>query len=66
MSDLRIKPNKDNGDWPRKFNGKEKPWTDTVSANSDVFQLQLMDIFNPAKIRDWLKKDNQHHNTKKE
>ena len=56
----------DNGDWPKKFNGKEKPWTNTVSADSNVFHLQLMDIFNPSKIRDWLKKDNQHHNKKKE
>ena len=66
MSQLQVKTNIENGDLSKKFNGKEKPWTDTVSANSDVFQLQLMDIFNPAKIRDWLKKDNQHRNTKKE
>ena len=58
MSDLRIKPNTDNGDLPKKFDGKEKPWTDTVSANSDEFRLQLMDIFNPIKLRDWFEKDN--------
>jgi len=58
MSDLRIKPNTDNGDLPNKLDGKKKPWTDTVSADSDEFRVQLMDIFNPTKLRDWLEKDN--------
>ena len=58
MSDLRVKPNTDNGDLPKKFDGKEKPWKDTVSAKSDEFRVQLMDIFNPTKLRDWFEKDN--------
>ena len=58
MSDLRIKPNTDNGDLPKKYDGQEKPWKDTVSADSDEFRVQLMDIFNPTKLRDWLEKDN--------
>ena len=58
MSDLRIKPNQDNGDLPKKFDSKEKPWKDTVSAKSDEFRLQLRDIFNPTVLRDWLEKDN--------
>ena len=62
MSDLRVKPNTDNGDLPKKFDGKEKPWKDTVSADSDEFRVQLMDIFNPTKLRDWLEKNNGQEN----
>ena len=87
MSDLRIKPNTDNGDLPKKFDGhgveklhkvidrkikiledsnklqdelseKLKPWKDTVSAKSDEFRVQLMDIFNPTVLREKLEKDN--------
>ena len=54
MSDLRVKPNKDNGDLPKKL----KPWKDTVSAKSDEFRLQLRDIFNPTLLREKLEKDN--------
>ena len=58
MSDLRVKPNQDNGDLPKKFDGGKKHWKDTVSAKSDEFRLQLRDIFNPTVLRDWLEKDN--------
>ena len=51
MSDLRIKPNTDNGD----LDGKEN-WTDNVSADSDEFRIQLADIFKPAKFRKWFEK----------
>ena len=46
MSDLRIKPNTDNGD----LDGQEN-WTDNVSADSDEFRIQLADIFEPTKLR---------------
>ena len=58
MGDLRIKPNQDNGDLPKKSDGGKKPWKDTVSAKSDEFCLQLRDLFNPTKLRDWFEKDN--------
>ena len=58
MSDLRVKPNQDNGDLPQKSDGGEKPWKDTVSAKSDEFRVQLMDIFNPTVLREKLEKDN--------
>jgi len=58
MSDLRIKPNQDNGDLPKKSDGGKKHWKDTVSARSDEFRLQLRDLFNPALLREKLEKDN--------
>ena len=58
MGDLRIKPNQDNGDLPKKSDGGKKPWKDTVSAKSDEFRLQLRDIFNPTLLREKLEKDN--------
>jgi len=60
MSDLRIKSNTDNGD----LDGQEN-WTDNVSADSDEFRIQLADIFNPTKLRDWLEKDNGQENKNK-
>ena len=41
-----------------KSDGGEKPWKDTVSAKSDEFRVQLMDIFNPTLLREKLEKDN--------
>ena len=38
MSDLRVKPNQDNGDLPKKSDGGKKHWKDTVSAKSDEFR----------------------------
>ena len=58
MPDLRIKPNQDNGDLPKKSDGGKKHWQDTVSAKSDEFRLQLRDIFNPIVLREWFEKDN--------
>ena len=60
MSDLRIKPNIDNGD----LDGQEN-WTDNVSADSDEFRLQLADILwwnKLAKLRKWFEKDNGQEN----
>ena len=69
MSDLRVKPNQDNGDLPKKFDGhgveklhkvidrKIKILEDSNKLQ-DEFRLQLMDIFNPTKLREKLEKDN--------
>ena len=54
MSDLRVKPNKDNGDLPKTL----KPWKDTGAAKSDEFRLQLRDLFNPTLLREKLEKEN--------
>jgi len=61
MSDLRIKPNTDNGD----LDGQEN-WTDNVSADSDEFRIQLADIFEPTKLREWFEKVNGQENKDKE
>ena len=69
MSDLRVKPNQDNGDLPKKFDGhgveklhkvidrKIKILEDSNKLQ-DEFRLQLMDIFNPTELREKLEKDN--------
>ena len=61
MSDLRIKPNTDNGD----LDGQEN-WTDNVSADSDEFRIQLADIFEPTKLREWFEKVDGQENKDKE
>ena len=69
MSDLRVKPNTDNGDLPKKFDGHGVEKLHKVIARKikiledsnklqDEFRVQLMDIFNPTLLRDWLEKDN--------
>ena len=69
MSDLRVKPNTDNGDLSKKFDGhnveklhkvidrKIKILEDSNKLQ-DEFRLQLMDIFNPTELREKLEKDN--------
>ena len=69
MSDLRVKPNQDNGDLPKKFDGhgveklhkvidrKIKILEDSNKLQ-DEFRVQLMDIFNPTLLREKLEKDN--------
>ena len=69
MSDLRIKPNTDNGDLTDKFDGhsveklhkvidrKIKILEDSNKLQ-DEFRVQLMDIFNPTLLREKLEKDN--------
>jgi|TARA_R100001530_G_scaffold66307_1_gene47435 hypothetical protein len=44
MPDLRIQTAIDNGDLS-KDHGHKKEWKDTVSADSDEFQLQLEKMF---------------------
>ena len=61
MSDLRVKPNTDNGD----LDGQEN-WTDNVSADSDEFRIQLADIFEPTKLREWFEKVDGQGNKDKE
>jgi len=53
MSDLRIKPNTDNGDLPKDFDGQEKE-----NDPQERIIVELGDIFNPTLLRDWLEKDN--------
>ena len=69
MPDLRIKPNQDNGDLPKKFDGhgveklhkvidrKIKILEDSNKLQ-DEFSVQLRDIFNPTVLRKWFEKDN--------
>ena len=69
MSDLRIKPNQDNGALPKKFDGHgvEKLYKvidrkikilEDSNKLQDEFRVQLMDIFNPTLLREKLEKDN--------
>ena len=51
MSDLRIKPNIENGDLPEDFDDGEKS-----------FNPSLFDIFNPLKMKEALDKANGHTN----
>tara|TARA_R110002012_G_scaffold9819_1_gene45620 strand:+ start:234 stop:419 length:186 start_codon:yes stop_codon:yes gene_type:complete len=44
MPDLRIKTAQDNGDLP-KDHGRKKEWKDTISPDSNKFQLQLEKMF---------------------
>ena len=71
MSDLRIKPNIENGDLPKQMElfddgDREKSWINTVSADSDEFHLQLADIFNPLKMKEALDKSNGRTNKDKD
>ena len=52
MSDLRIKPNTDNGDLPKKFDDgdNEMNWL------KESFNPGLSDIFNPLKMKEALDK----------
>jgi len=53
MSDLRVKPNQDNGDLPKKFDGGEKK-----NDPQERIIVELSDIFNPTLLREWFEKDN--------
>ena len=59
MSDLRVKPNTDNGDLPKKFDGGKIELRGRPPNPHEVFHApRLRDIMNPAKLRDWFEKDN--------
>ena len=44
MTELVIKTAKENGDLP-KNHGRKKEWEDTISSDSNEFQLQLEKMF---------------------
>ena len=64
MPDLRIKPNQDNGDLPKKFDGHgveklHKVIDRKIKILEDSNKLQescLVDIFNPLKMKEALDK----------
>ena len=74
MPDLRIKPNVDNGDLPEQmelFDGHSveklhKVIDRKIKILEDSNKLQLMDIFNPALLRDKFENINGHINKDKE
>ena len=61
MSDLRVKPNQDNGDLPQKSDGQEKK-----NDPQERIIVELSDIFNPTVLREWFEKDNGQENKDKE
>ena len=68
MSDLRIKPNVANGDLPKDFDDGEKysvlDFDNDEQEPGDNF-LNLVDIFNPLKMKEALDKANGHTNKDK-
>ena len=74
MPDLRIKPNIANGDLPEQpdlFDGHSveklhKVIDRKIKILEDSNKLQLMDIFNPALLRDKFENINGHTNKEKD
>ena len=71
MSDLRIKPNIENGDLPKDFDGHSveklhKVIDRKIKILEDSNKLQLMDIFNPVLLREKFEKVNGQENKDKE
>ena len=81
MSDLRVKPNKDNGDLPKKFDGhgveklhkvidrKIKILEDSNKLQAMTFgkfKIELKDVFNPTALREWFEKVDGQENKDKE
>ena len=65
MSDLRIKPNKDNGDLPKQkdlFDGGDNE----MNWEKKSFNPNLSDIFNPTLLREKFEKINGHTNKDKQ
>ena len=65
MPDLRIKPNVANGDLPEQmelFDGEDKE----MNWLKESFNPSLMDIFNPALLRDKFENINGHTNKDKD
>ena len=61
MSDLRIKPNTDNGDLPKQqelFDGGDNE----MNWEKESFNPNLSDIFEPTKLRKWFEKINGQEN----
>ena len=64
MSDLRVKPNQDNGDLPEQmelFDGE-----DEMNWLKQSYNPSLMDIFNPALLRQKFENINGHTNKDKD
>ena len=77
MSDLRIKPNIENGDLPNKFDGhsveklhkvidrKIKILEDSNKLQAMTFgdcKIEFKDILNPTTLREWFEKNNGQEN----
>jgi hypothetical protein len=63
MSDLRVKPNIENGDLPK----KKKLFSDKEINSTKILEIDYKDIqSDPMQLIDILNKRNQYHNTKKE
>ena len=65
MSDLRIKPNTDNGDLPKQqelFDGGDNE----MNWEKKSFNPNLLDIFEPTKLRKWFEKVDGQENKDKE
>ena len=70
MSDLRIKPNIENGDLPEQMelfdDGDNLNWDKEIEELSKRFTPSLMDIFNPVLLRDKFENINGHTNKEKD
>jgi len=62
MPDLRIKPNIDNGDLPK----KKELFSDEEINSNKILEIDYKDLSDPMQLIDILNKRNQYHNTKKE
>ena len=63
MSDLRVKPNTDNGDLPK----KKELFSDKEINSTKILEIDYKDIqSDPMQLIDLLNKRNQYHNKKKE
>ena len=63
MSDLRVKPNIENGDLSEDFDGKK---TKREPITLGDYKIEFKDILNPTKLREWFEKDNGQRNKDKE
>ena len=55
MSDLRVKPNIENGDLPKDYDGQA---TKLEPITLGDYKIEFEDILNPTKLREWFEKDN--------
>jgi len=63
MSDLRVKPNIDNGDLPK----KKELFSDKEINSNKILEIDYEDIrSDPMQLINILNKRNKYHNTKKE
>jgi hypothetical protein len=63
MSDLRVKPNMENGDLPK----KKELFSDEEINSNKILEIDYEDIrSDPMQLINILNKRNKYHNTKKE